>query len=148
MATGTGVAGLILGSILGGAGSSTPTTTTAPAKTVTSAPAAPSVEPAAVESPAPPVVTAANYSVTLKTLEKQCFGSAGCNVTVRVELGVDGPASGVDAEVTVEVTGDESGPSLQTVDVVGGQYDPPEFIMSTASSKTKIRAKVTAVEVR
>lgn len=84
--------------------------------------------------------------MSLKTLSKQCFGSAGCSVEVRVELGVDPAARGQDAEIIVSITGDESGPITERIEVEGDQYSPPEVSLSTPSEKTKVTVKVVSAE--
>jgi hypothetical protein len=150
-AGGTGIVGVIVGVGIGSAGGTPPAmptpavvrTVTAPARTVTAV---------ARTSTTPPVVAAKltrdDYLVKVKILSKQCFGSAGCNVRVRLVLGVAHPeAQGVAAEVTVTVTGDESGPLIETVSVTSaGDYVAPELIVSTARSTTKIVPRVTGVE--
>jgi hypothetical protein len=86
-------------------------------------------------------------TLTPKVVKKQCFGSAGCNVSIKIEVGYDGPPLSEDDtwEVTYEVTGDESGPIIQSFELVGERYDQDEISMSTKSSKTKISAEVTDV---
>jgi hypothetical protein len=87
------------------------------------------------------------YSVRPKIMSKECFGSAGCNVTVKLVLTlVDPTAQGRSTEISVRVTGDESGPSVETIDVDSdGNYTPPELMLSTASNATPIRARITEV---
>ncbi|GAA2759990.1 hypothetical protein [Actinopolymorpha rutila] len=74
-----------------------------PAPTATTA-----EEPATVEedtsAPEPgysPV--AEDFKLTLRTLKKACFGSAGCNISYRVDMGYLGTET-PDASVTYEVT--------------------------------------------
>lgn len=94
-----------------------------------------------------------DFSVDLKVKEKQCFGSAGCSLTVKPELAYDGPSAELDPdrtyEVTYEISGDESGVIVKTVelsdqDVVS--YE--ETMVSTSSSSVKPKATVTGVEER
>jgi hypothetical protein len=94
-----------------------------------------------------PTPSATDFELTPKTTEKQCFGTAGCSVTVKVEVGYEGPALSSDDtwEVTYELTGDESGPIIGSFELTGEQYDQNEVSMSTPSSKTKIKVKVTSV---
>ena len=101
--------------------------------------------PASITASPPPDVTTSDYTPTVKVLRKQCFGSAGCNVEVRVTLAAEASVQDIGVEVTVEITGDESGPTVQTVQVEGGQYTPIEVSLSTKSSKVKVTAKVTDV---
>ncbi|MEU8242250.1 hypothetical protein AB0C07_28700 [Actinoplanes missouriensis] len=94
-----------------------------------------------------PTLSVSDLKLTPKVVKKQCFGSAGCNVSVKVEVGYDGPALSPDDtwEVTYEVTGDESGPIIGTFELAGERYDQNEISMSTRSSKSKIGIKVTDV---
>jgi hypothetical protein len=83
----------------------------------------------------------------VKTLEKQCFGSAGCNVTFRIEVGYNGlpldPATTY--EVTYEVTGGED-PLINTLEVTGENASvPQEETLGTASSDAELVATVTDV---
>jgi hypothetical protein len=88
----------------------------------------------------------------LKTTQKQCFGSAGCNVTVQVRAALD--RSLLDAmpgdgrwDVTYEITGDESGPIIGTFSLYGnGKYDVNEEFLSTPSTNTPVRVRVISVE--
>lgn len=94
--------------------------------------------------------TKADYTIKIKTLSKECFGSAGCNVEARLTVSTtSGPATeGVPVELTVSVTGDEDGPQVETIELdEDGQYYAPEVVLSTKSSKTKVKATITAVEV-
>lgn len=99
-------------------------------------------------TPAPgPTLAATDLTLTPKITKKQCFGSAGCNVQIKVEVGYDGPTLSEDDtwEVTYQVTGDESGPIVGTFELTGTKYDQDEISLSTKSSKTKISVKVTDV---
>lgn len=95
--------------------------------------------------------TVADYVLTIKELEKQCFGSAGCNISFRVEVTtlytetVDPNAT---YELTYEVQGGDD-PLLNTLTLTGDQYetDESEFI-GTASSDAKLTAVVTSVSKR
>jgi hypothetical protein len=114
-----------------------------PPPETTPAESAPAAEPAAVEY-AP---VAKDFKLTIKTLTKQCFGSAGCNVTYRVELGYTGPDLNPDTtyEVTYEVKGAED-PIIGTLTVTGDEYErPSEELASTKSSKAKLTVTVTDV---
>lgn len=94
-----------------------------------------------------PILTTDNIELSLKTTEKQCFGSAGCIVKVKVEAGWDSTLSPDETwEVTYEITGDESGPIVGSFDVTGQQYDVNTENLSTKSKSTKIRIKVTSVD--
>lgn len=91
----------------------------------------------------------ADWRVGIKILKKECFGSAGCNITFRINPSYVGdqplPDSGT-IEVTYRVSGDEDGPQINTFTVEDRQasYDAEEDL-STPSSATKVRARVTEV---
>jgi hypothetical protein len=110
--------------------------------------------PAAEPTTEPPTtgraLTAADMTLTLKTTEKQCFGSAGCNLTVEVRAkrkpGVPEPNPDETWQVTYQITGDEAGPIIGSFEITDGKYDINEENLSTRSSKTKVTIKVTDVE--
>jgi hypothetical protein len=97
-------------------------------------------------------LTKQDIELELKTTERQCFGSAGCSVTVQVRASLD--TATADAlppegqwDVTYAITGDESGPIIGTFALYGnGKYDVNEEFLSTSSVNTPIRVKVTDVE--
>lgn len=95
-----------------------------------------------------PTLVASAIELTPKVIDKQCFGSAGCNVSIKVQMSYGGPDLSPDDTfaVTYQVTGDESGPIIGTFEVTGSQYTEQEESLSTRSSKTKISIKVTGVE--
>ncbi|GID32660.1 hypothetical protein [Paractinoplanes brasiliensis] len=99
-------------------------------------------------APPGPDLSPSDIRLTPKVAEKNCFGSAGCNVTVKVQMAYQGPALSEDEtfEVTYELLGDENGPIIGTFEVSGPSYTEDEQSLSTKSSKTKISAKVTDVE--
>ena len=107
----------------------------------------------AVETTAPtpaPTVTKDNFRVRLKITEQQCFGTAGCMVTVKPKLAANFdslPAEGT-VDITYKVSGDESGPVIETttLDLSTTRYDASEILMSTTSSSVVPTAKVTDVE--
>jgi hypothetical protein len=124
---------------------SRPTTpTAAPSPTRINVVAPPNDPPPAViySTPSP-----SDFVLTIKTLEKKCFGSAGCLVTFRIELSYSGPK--LDPSVTYEVTYDVTGaedPLTNTLELTGDEYSTDrEQTVSTASSKAKLRATVTSV---
>jgi hypothetical protein len=105
-------------------------------------------EPPVAEPPPPVKPLASDFMLKVITLSKQCFGSAGCNVTYRIEVGYGGLPLAEDEEYTVTyaVTGPEGGPQVNNFKLRGDQveYQPEEFA-STPSSKTVLTAKVTQV---
>jgi hypothetical protein len=131
---------------IGGSGQPATTGTGSTSRSaVTTAQPAAATEPATTEPAAP---SASSYGVRVKTLSKQCFGSAGCNVDVRLALSLESAdAEGVAADVTVKVTGDESGATIETISVdEDGKYEAPELNLSTRSNATKVKATITDVE--
>lgn len=97
--------------------------------------------------------TADNFEVTLKTTHRQCFGyGVGCNVTVKPELtflDLGGEKLDPDKtyEITYEITGDESGPVIDTMTLSdGSSLNFHETDLSTPSSATKTRIKITDVQ--
>ncbi|QLQ16163.1 MAG: hypothetical protein HZY73_11430 [Micropruina sp.] len=122
---------------------------TAPASSaaVASTAAAPSAS--ASEEPETYTPSKGDWEVTLKVLNKECFGSAGCNVKVRASLSYGGleevPQEGT-VEVSFRIKGAED-PYESTFEVTeGGSYSPDEVMVSTRSSKAKLTAEVTDVE--
>lgn len=108
----------------------------------------PAEEPATTEQTPAYTPTPKDFTLTIKTLKKECFGSAGCNVTFRIQVGYDGPAldPSTTYEVTYEVRGAEDGPQINTLTVQGDQssVDEEEFV-STKSAAVKLKAVVTDV---
>jgi hypothetical protein len=114
-----------------------PTVTgTEPTDEATAAPAAPSRP------------KLSDIKLTAKITDKECFGSAGCNVEFKVRMAYSGPALDHDDtwEITYEVTGVEDGPLIGTFELTGDQYEVNEELVSTTSSKKKIAIAVTDVE--
>lgn len=95
------------------------------------------------------VPNADNFILDIRTTEKQCFGTAGCNVQFRVELGYDGPSldPAVTYEVTYAVTGGD-GELISTLTVNGDQYSASDQFVSTSSEDAELKALVTDVSVR
>jgi len=102
-------------------------------------------------APAPAVVKpkAADYKIRIKELEKTCFGSAGCNVEIRLSVDATSPAAlGTPVELTVKVTGGDDGASIRTIELdAEGNYSAPELGVSTPTKATVIKAKVTGLEI-
>jgi hypothetical protein len=149
------VVGAVAGA-LGGGGKKTaapPAHTTSIAASTTSAAA---IQPPIIEQPsdtAPAYVTPkkGDFTVTLKVLSKECFGSAGCNVTYRTKLSQSLPTGALDPDVTYDLTyvvhGDDSGPQTETMYITGDQYEQPsEGFASTPTSGTKLTVTVTKLE--
>jgi hypothetical protein len=100
---------------------------------------------AAAEAALPP--DPADFRIEVIVLEKECFGSAGCNVTFRIDPKYTGTRDVEDVEVTYEVLGGEDGPKINTftIDSAGMASFDEEEHLSTPSSNTEITAKVTSV---
>lgn len=130
------------------AGCSAPKAETADVAKPTDA-VAPADETRPAAEPTPAAPTASDFAIKLKIKEQQCFGSAGCNVTVEPKLSIVGdiPGEGT-AEITFKVSGDESGALIETIeaDLASGTYDSSEILMGTSSSGIVPKAKITDVE--
>lgn len=104
---------------------------------------------APAEESTPVAPTASDFAIKLKVKEQQCFGSAGCNVTVEPKLSIAGdvPDEG-SVEITFRVSGDDSGPLIETIeaDLADGTYSSNEIFMGTSSSGIVPKAKITDVE--
>lgn len=151
-----GVVGLFVGGMVASVGGATivppaPTPTVTVTQTAEPPDPGPTVDEEPTEEPAPAtyVPKKSDWEVKVTTRKKQCFGSAGCNVTVKTEpeyVGTrDLPDTGT-IEVTYQISGDESGPIVGTFTVTGGQAKyTQEEDLSTRSNGTKIRSKITGV---
>ncbi|MGC4749678.1 hypothetical protein ACLQ28_29080 [Micromonospora sp. DT201] len=129
-------------------GNAAPTASRPSASTPTSA-AAPTTAPAttAPAAPAYDTPTKGDFKLAVKTLRKQCFGSAGCNITYRIDVTYNG--DGLDPsgtyEVTYEVRGAED-PIINTFEVTGDSASvQQEETASTKRSGDKLTAVVTDV---
>jgi hypothetical protein len=114
------------------------------------------VPPASYENTAPSVPEpeyyqplATDFALSVKVLEKTCYGSAGCNLSYRVKVGYGGEPLDPSKtyELTYEVRGGEDGPQVNTLTVQGdsSQVDEEELI-STKSSKAKLSVVVLSIE--
>ena len=95
-----------------------------------------------------PTPAASDIKLTPKIVDKQCFGSAGCSVSIMVKMAYGGPVLSEEETfaVTYEVQGGEDGPIIGTFEVTGKTYVEQEESLSTRSPKAKITVKVTDVE--
>lgn len=93
-----------------------------------------------------------DFAIDLRTIERQCFGSAGCNITVEPKLAYLGLTDlDPDAvyEITYEIRGGDSGPVIETAqlsDETSLTYS--QTLVSTPSSKTKLTVQITDVVSR
>ncbi|MFD4546442.1 hypothetical protein [Streptomyces sp. NPDC058466] len=98
-------------------------------------------------------IDANSFRIELRTTKRQCFGSAGCNVTVEPDLTYLGDAEGIDPdamyEITYEIHGDEAGPVIETAELsdrTSLNFTPS--LISTASAGTKVSVEITDVAAR
>lgn len=99
--------------------------------------------------------TPADFTPTLKVLEKHCFGSAGCNLTFDVDLTYNG--SGVKPNSVWDITYDVEGaqdPMTNTLTVtfdatgVHGSYRSSEEMVEIAQHANNPTLKITSVTAR
>lgn len=89
-----------------------------------------------------------NIKIGIKTREKTCFGSAGCNVTVQIDPDYAGnqDVSTGSWEITYEIRGGEDGPAIETMTLIDGTFTfPEEQFLSTSSSGARLEAVATEV---
>jgi hypothetical protein len=138
------LATLIIGIAIGSSGESTGTTTdtSPPATVVTDAGAEPAVPPAGPDYYEP---EAGDFELTVKTLSKECFGSAGCLIDFRIELAITktGVAfdPGITYELTYEVTGGDS-EYINTLTIDGDEYSTDESESISTPSDRDLTVKV------
>lgn len=90
------------------------------------------------------------FELSLKTTSRQCFGSAGCNLTVEPHLSYNGLVP-LDPDktysITYEIRGGESGAVIETMEL-SNQTDLSftPTVLSTVSGSTKLTAKITDIE--
>ena len=149
------VAGIVVGVIViiagiaGGTSQKTGTPTASSNQNAGDVNAAPAYTPP--PEPSYDVPSASDFQMGLKILEKQCFGSAGCNITYRITVGYPGAALNLDPaeeyELTYEVRGGEDGPVVNTLTLQGDSFVTDEQeIVSTSSSKSKLTVHILSVE--
>ncbi|WP_249126132.1 hypothetical protein [Streptomyces sp. A2-16] len=132
---------VVVGATVGATGDDKPTTGAA---TASSVPDVEFVSPAT--EPTYSQVDADSFSIDLRTTSRQCFGSAGCNVTVEPDLTYLCSSGDVDPDAVYEITyaihGDESGPVIQTAELTNRaslSYRPS--LISTASASTELSVR-------
>lgn len=89
----------------------------------------------------------ADFELTVKIMKKECFGSAGCNITYRIVVGYGGPTidPSTTYSVTYEIAGGED-TQINTFTITGDQYEvDSEELIGTKSSSAKLTARVTDV---
>jgi hypothetical protein len=95
----------------------------------------------------PPMPTPQDFTITIKVIRKQCFGSAGCNLTYQIEPKYIGTTPLPDEKITVvyEITGgDEPQINRFTVEGDTASFDEEEHIQ-TPKSSSELTATVTEI---
>lgn len=129
-----------------GDGDSKPATTAAASST----PAAEVTDAATDTGPTYTDLDVDSFTIELKTKSRQCFGSAGCNVTVEPDLTLVVDSESVDPaavyEITYEIHGDESGPVIETAELTDRtSLNYTQSVISTGSASTKVSVEITDV---
>lgn len=88
-----------------------------------------------------------DIKLTAKVIRKACFGSAGCNLSYRIDLTYSGASldPGNTYQVTYKVYGPEDGPQIDTLTLQGDQYTAQEETAQTRSSQVDLRVVITDV---
>lgn len=101
------------------------------------------------EAPAPEFTAKQkDFKVSLKILDKECFGSAGCLIGYRVELGYTGPTIPDEQsyEISFRITGAED-EILGTLTTHGTKYDIPDNEhLSTKSTSYNLKVSIVGIE--
>jgi hypothetical protein len=91
---------------------------------------------------------AEDFELTVKTLSKECFGSAGCLIDFRIELAYVHTGGDLDPAITYEVTYEISGGEssyVNTLTVTGDQYSTEESESISTASDVELGVKITDV---
>jgi hypothetical protein len=89
-----------------------------------------------------------DFTLKVKTLSKENFGSAGSLITYRI-VADWAPTYDPDKtyELTYEVRGGEDGPAVNTLKIQGDEYEREDTeIASTSSASQKLTVRVLSVE--
>jgi hypothetical protein len=89
---------------------------------------------------------AEDFTLSIRMLEKHCFGSAGCNVTFQVKMDYNGPE--LDPNVTYLLTYQIHGTEdtyLHTARIMGWQYTSQDHYATTVSSDAELTATVVEI---
>lgn len=90
-------------------------------------------------------LTASDFKLTVKTTDKDCFGSAGCNVQYQIKAAIGAPAQ--DCDVTYDVHGLQDQQTGTLTVHEDGTYDQESYQAGqTTSSSKKLTAVVTDVD--
>lgn len=111
----------------------------------------PAEEPTPEEDPTPVATVTPKprlFQIGTKIREKECFGSAGCNITYQIDPQYVGPITDLDGswDITYKVIGGEDGPVINTFQIDDRQasFDQEEYL-STHSKSTKLKVVATSV---
>ncbi len=101
-------------------------------------------------SSTPPPIEKGDFTIGLKTVSKQCFGSYGCNIVVEPTINYAGSADLLSSygtcNITYTITGNKEGDVLDTAYGQGdGQFRIMRSVLTTTSSKVTPTASVTDV---
>lgn len=90
-----------------------------------------------------------DFTIAVKVMAKQCFGSAGCIVTYRIVPTYTGASSisGSPLTVVYEVSGGKDGPQINnfTTDGAGSASFPRSEFIQTSSPATVLTARATSI---
>lgn len=115
---------------------------TDPAAGTTTAPAA---APVANDPTTSSTITAADIKLTVHTTQKDCFGSAGCNVEYEIKAALS--AQPAECDVTYDVHGLQDTQTGTLKFHADGTYEQDSYQTGeTSSSSKKLTAKVTEVD--
>lgn len=102
-------------------------------------------QPAATHPATASKLAAANFSLTVHTTSKDCFGSAGCNVDYEIKATLSAPAA--ECSITYDVLGLEDTQTGTLQLHADGTYDQDSYQSGqTSTSSKKLTAKVTEVD--
>ena len=90
-----------------------------------------------------------DFTLAVNVLNKECFGSAGCDITFRISVTLTGNVTFDPAQtytVTYDLTGTDGGASQGSFRITGTTVNEDgEDITQTGSSSTQVTAHVTSV---
>ena len=114
--------------------------------TSTSAAPAPAATEADDDSTEAVTVEKDDFLIELKVTEKQCFGSAGCNVTTKASVTYTGVYDLDELPSLIDITYKIKGatePYTATIEMEDGKYSADTAVLSTRRSSSKLTAVVT-----
>lgn len=101
------------------------------------------------QTPAYTTPDASDFLFAVKTTRRQCFGSAGCNMTVEPVLTWVGEKDidpGKTYQITYEIHGDESGPVIETLTLTDSDHITYRSSVLSTNGHAKISAQITDLE--